>query len=216
MTMMMAGQMIGSVMQSITGGYQQGEQMARQDMAFQQKEFERQLQVDAQNFAINQANANRLIKNRQMAVGAATQLEAKEYEINEGYQNSSRQLARAMATENATLTSNMAGRNIATGSGTAAALARLATINGSNSRKNLLQQKKISQLNARTQYQNIINQRDLTTQQPVYFVPGVSPVGDPDSAVKAGWTSALTTVAGAVIGGSMDGGGGDTAPAGGG
>tara|TARA_E500000305_G_scaffold39039_1_gene29896 strand:- start:21159 stop:21785 length:627 start_codon:yes stop_codon:yes gene_type:complete len=200
MTMMMAGQMIGSVMQSITGGYQQAEQMARQDMAFQQKEFERQLQVDAQNFAINQANANRLIKNRQMAVGAATQLAAKEYEINEGYQNSSRQLARAMATENATLTSNMAGRNIATGSGTAAALARLATINGSNSRKNLLQQKKIAQLNAKTQYQNIINQRDLTTQQPVYFVPGVSPVGDPDSAVKAGWTSALTTVAGVAVG----------------
>ena len=200
MTMMMAGQMIGSVMQSITGGYQQAEQMARQDMAFQQKEFERQLQVDAQNFAINQANANRLIKNRQMAVGAATKLAAKEYEINEGYQNSSRQLARAMATENATLTSNMAGRNIATGSGTAAALARLATINGSNSRKNLLQQKKIAQLNAKTQYQNIINQRDLTTQQPVYFVPGVSPVGDPDSAVKAGWTSALTTVAGVAVG----------------
>ena len=79
MTMMMAGQMVGSVMQSITGGYQQAEQMARQDMAFQQKEFERQLQVDAQNFAINQANANRLIKNRQLAVGAATQLAAKEY-----------------------------------------------------------------------------------------------------------------------------------------
>lgn len=210
MTMMMMGQMVGSVMQSITGGYQQAEQMARQDMAFRQKEFERQLQVDAQNFAINQANANRLIKNRQLAVGAATQLAAKEYEINEGYQNSSRQLARAMATENATLKSNMAGRNVALGSGTAAALARLATINGSNSRKNLLQQKKISELNAKTQYQNIINQRDLTTQQPVYFVPGVSPVGNPDSAVKAGWTSALTTVAGAAIGASIGGGdGGD-------
>ena len=82
---------------------------------------------------------------------------------------------------------------------------------GKNSRKNLTQQKKIAELNARTQYQNIINQRDLTTQQPVYFVPGVSPVGNPDSAVKAGWTSALTTVAGAAIGasiGSGDGGGG--------
>ena len=203
MTMMMAGQMIGSGMQSITGGYQQGEQMARQDMAFQQQEFERQLQVDAQNYAINQANANRLIKNRQMAVGAATQLAAKEYEISEGYQNSQRQLSRAMATENATLRSNMAGRNVALGSGTAAALARLATINAKNSRKNLTQQKKIAELNARTQYQNIINQRDLTTQQPVYFVPGVSPAGDPDSAVKAGWIGALSTVAGAGIGASV-------------
>jgi hypothetical protein len=164
MTMMMAGQMIGSVMQSITGGYQQAEQMARQDMAFQQQEFERQLQVDAQNYAINQANANRLIKNRQMAVGAATQLAAKQYEISEGYQNSQRQLARAMATENATLKSTMAGRNIASGSGTAAALARLATINGKNSRKNLTQQKKIAELNARTQYQNILRSGCLSSR----------------------------------------------------
>jgi hypothetical protein len=37
----------------------------------------------------------------------------------------------------------------------------------------------------------------------IFFVPGVSPAGDPDSAVKAGWIGALSTVGGAAIGAKL-------------
>ena len=193
MAAMMGAQMVGSMVQSIMGGYQQAEQMARQDIQFQQKEYERQLQVDAQNAVINQQNANRLINNRQLALSGGRQLAAKLYAIDEGYQASSRQLSQAYSAQQASLKSNMAGRNLASGSGTAKALAQMASQNLRNSQSNLMRQKKVAKQNADMEYRNLLNKRDLNMQSNVYFMKGVSPVGDPNNAIKAGWLNAAAT-----------------------
>ena len=50
MAAMMGAQMVGSMVQSIMGGYQQAEQMARQDIQFQQKEYERQIRRSRQPY----------------------------------------------------------------------------------------------------------------------------------------------------------------------
>ncbi len=197
MTMMMVGQVASSIM----GGYQQAEEYARQDMAFQQQEFQRQLEVDAKNAVIDQQNANRLINNRTLSVSAARQLAAQQYEIDEGYKNSSRQLFNAFATQRNALRSTTGGRNIAGGVGTSAALARMAMNNLRISNRNLLQSKQVAENNAQTAYQNIIGKRDLTMQNGVHFIPGVSPAGDPGSAIASGWITAGATAAGAFMGG---------------
>jgi hypothetical protein len=201
MTMMMVGQVASSIM----GGYGKAEEAARQDMAFQQQEFQRQLEVDAKNAVIDQQNANRLINNRTLAISAARQLAAQQYEIDEGYKNSSRQLFTAFATKNNALKTNTAARNMATGVGTSAAIARMAMNNLRMSNRNLLQSKQVAENNAKTAYQNIIGKRELTMQNGVHFIPGVSPAGDPGSAIAAGWIGAGATIAGAALGGSATG-----------
>jgi hypothetical protein len=204
MTMMMMGQMVGSVTQSILGGYQQADQMARQDMAFQQQEFQRQLEVDAQNAIINQQNANRLIKNRQLVQSGAKQFQATlSYNLT-GYNNQVRALASAFAQASASQQSVAAGRNMSPTSGSALALMRLSKQNAIRSYSNLQLQKNTADRNAQTQYQNVLNSRDLNMQSNTLFIPGVSPAGDPSSAITAGWLGAIGTAGGAYIGKNME------------
>jgi hypothetical protein len=204
MTMMMMGQMVGSVTQSILGGYQQADQMARQDMAFQQQEFQRQLEVDAQNAIINQQNANRLIKNRQLVQSGAKQFQATLSDNLTGYNNQVRALASAFAQASASQQSVAAGRNMSPTSGSALALMRLSKQNAIRSYSNLQLQKNTADRNAQTQYQNVLNSRDLNMQSNTLFIPGVSPAGDPSSAITAGWLGAIGTAGGAYIGSRME------------
>jgi hypothetical protein len=204
MTMMMMGQMVGSVTQSILGGYQQADQMARQDMAFQQQEFQRQLEVDAQNAIINQQNANRLIKNRQLVQSGAKQFQATLSDNLTGYNNQVRALASAFAQASASQQSVAAGRNMSPTSGSALALMRLSKQNAIRSYSNLQLQKNTADRNAQTQYQNVLNSRDLNMQSNTLFIPGVSPAGDPSSAITAGWLGAIGTAGGAYIGKNME------------
>ena len=204
MTMMMMGQMVGSVTQSILGGYQQADQMARQDMAFQQQEFQRQLEVDAQNAIINQKNANRLIKNRQLVQSGAKQFQATLSDNLTGYNNQVRALASAFAQASASQQSVAAGRNMSPTSGSALALMRLSKQNAIRSYSNLQLQKNTADRNAQTQYQNVLNSRDLNMQSNTLFIPGVSPAGDPSSAITAGWLGAIGTAGGAYIGKNME------------
>ena len=204
MTMMMMGQMVGSVTQSILGGYQQADQMARQDMAFRQQEFQRQLEVDAQNAIINQQNANRLIKNRQLVQSGAKQFQATLSDNLTGYNNQVRALASAFAQASASQQSVAAGRNMSPTSGSALALMRLSKQNAIRSYSNLQLQKNTADRNAQTQYQNVLNSRDLNMQSNTLFIPGVSPAGDPSSAITAGWLGAIGTAGGAYIGSRME------------
>ena len=204
MTMMMMGQMVGSVTQSILGGYQQADQMARQDMAFQQQEFQRQLEVDAQNAIINQQNANRLLKNRQLVQSGAKQFQATLSDNLTGYNNQVRALASAFAQASASQQSVAAGRNMSPTSGSALALMRLSKQNAIRSYSNLQLQKNTADRNAQTQYQNVLNSRDLNMQSNTLFIPGVSPAGDPSSAITAGWLGAIGTAGGAYIGKNME------------
>lgn len=204
MTMMMMGQMVGSVTQSILGGYQQADQMARQDMAFRQQEFQRQLEVDAQNAIINQQNANRLIKNRQLVQSGAKQFQATLSDNLTGYNNQVRALASAFAQASASQQSVAAGRNMSPTSGSALALMRLSKQNAIRSYSNLQLQKNTADRNAQTQYQNVLNSRDLNMQSNTLFIPGVSPAGDPSSAITAGWLGAIGTAGGAYIGKNME------------
>ena len=194
--MQVAGQIMGSIM----GGYAQAEQYARQDMAFQQQEFQRQLEVDNQNYIINQQNANRLIRNRTIATSGAKQLESQLQQNLEGMQGSLRALTNAAADADAKLKSGMQGKNIAGGVGTAAALMRMSIANRRRSFRNLEQQKMIADQNARNQYQNLLNQRDMNMQANTHFIAGVSPAGDPGSAITAGWIGAAGSAAGAYFG----------------
>ena len=204
MTIMMMGQMVGSVTQSILGGYQQADQMARQDMAFQQQEFQRQLEVDAQNAIINQQNANRLLKNRQLVQSGAKQFQATLSDNLTGYNNQVRALASAFAQASASQQSVAAGRNMSPTSGSALALMRLSKQNAIRSYSNLQLQKNTADRNAQTQYQNVLNSRDLNMQSNTLFIPGVSPAGDPSSAITAGWLGAIGTAGGAYIGKNME------------
>ena len=204
MTMMMMGQMVGSVTQSILGGYQQADQMARQDMAFRQQEFQRQLEVDAQNAIINQQNANRLLKNRQLVQSGAKQFQATLSDNLTGYNNQVRALASAFAQASASQQSVAAGRNMSPTSGSALALMRLSKQNAIRSYSNLQLQKNTADRNAQTQYQNVLNSRDLNMQSNTLFIPGVSPAGDPSSAITAGWLGAIGTAGGAYIGKNME------------
>ena len=204
MTMMMMGQMVGSVTQSILGGYQQADQMARQDMAFQQQEFQRQLEVDAQNAIINQQNANRLLKNRQLVQSGAKQFQATLSDNLTGYNNQVRALASAFAQASASQQSVAAGRNMSPTSGSSLALMRLSKQNAIRSYSNLQLQKNTADRNAQTQYQNVLNSRDLNMQSNTLFIPGVSPAGDPSSAITAGWLGAIGTAGGAYIGKNME------------
>ena len=200
MTMMMMGQMVGSVTQSILGGYQQADQMARQDMAFRQQEFQRQLEVDAQNAIINQQNANRLIKNRQLVQSGARQYQATLSDNLTGYNNQVRAISSAFAQASASQQSVAAGRNVNPASGSALALMRLSKQNAIKSYGNLQLQKNTADRNAETQYQNVLNSRDLNMQSNTLFIPGVSPAGDPSSAITAGWLGAIGTAGGAYAG----------------
>ena len=204
MTMMMMGQMVGSITQSILGGYQQADQMARQDMAFRQQEFQRQLEVDAQNAIINQQNANRLLKNRQLVQSGAKQFQATLSDNLTGYNNQVRALASASAQASASQQSVAAGRNMSPTSGSALALMRLSKQNAIRSYSNLQLQKNTADRNAQTQYQNVLNSRDLNMQSNTLFIPGVSPAGDPSSAITAGWLGAIGTAGGAYIGKNME------------
>ena len=200
MTMMVAGQAI----QSIMGGYAQDEQYARQDMAFQQQELQRQLDIDQKNFVINQQNANRLINNRQLAISASKQLEAQMQDIRDSYQANSRGLSQQMASAKSNIKSNIGGRNMDPTSGSAAALLRMAQTTARQSYTNLTRQTNIAKRNAETQFENIMNKRDLNMQSSVHFLPGVSPAGDPGSAITAGWLGAAGTVIGGSLGGKPD------------
>jgi hypothetical protein len=178
--------------------------MARQDMAFQQQEFQRQLEVDAQNAIINQQNANRLIKNRQLVQSGAKQFQATLSDNLTGYNNQVRALASAFAQASASQQSVAAGRNMSPTSGSALALMRLSKQNAIRSYSNLQLQKNTADRNAQTQYQNVLNSRDLNMQSNTLFIPGVSPAGDPSSAITAGWLGAIGTAGGAYIGKNME------------
>ena len=190
----------GQIMSSIMGGYAQAEQYARQDMAFQNQEFQRQLQVDNQNAIVNQQNANKLLTNRTLAVSGAKQLESQLQQNLQGMQGSMRALASAAAAADAKLSSGSQGRNMSSNVGTAAALMRMSIANRRKSFKNLQMQKNIADQNAQTQYQNLMNQRDMNMSPNTHFVPGISPAGDGGSAITAGYIGALGAGAGAYFG----------------
>jgi|TARA_Y100000289_G_C3916077_1_gene147502 outer membrane translocation and assembly module TamA len=195
------GMIVGQALSSIMGGYAKAEEYARQDMAFQQQEFQRKLEVDNQNFVINQRNTNRLINNRRLAKSAAQQLAAQQQDIQDSYDANSRALAQQMASADATLKAGLGARNINPASGSGAALLRMAQQTARQSHRNLTRQTNIARRNAKVQYQNIINKRDLTTESNVYFMKGVSPAGDGGSAITAGWLGAAGSVAGGFLGG---------------
>jgi hypothetical protein len=81
---------------------------------------------------------------------------------------------------------------------------RLSKQNAIRSYSNLQLQKNTADRNAQTQYQNVLNSRDLNMQSNTLFIPGVSPAGDPSSAITAGWLGAIGTAGGAYIGKNME------------
>ncbi len=66
-----------------------------------------------------------------------------------------------------------------------------------------MRSKKIADRNADTQRQNVLNSRNLNMEPATHFVPGVSPAGDPDAAITAGWVGAIGAGVGAYAGSKM-------------
>ena len=197
--MQVAGQIMGSIM----GGYAQAEQYARQDMQFRQQEFQRNLEVDRLNDIANQKNAQRLITNRQLAVSAAKQYEASLQDNLRGFEANQRALFNAFAASKSSTKSALAGKNMSSNSGTGAALLRMSKENALKSHRNLIMSKRIADRNADTQRQNVLNSRNLNMEPATPFVPGISPAGDPGSAIAAGWIGAIGAGVGAYAGSKM-------------
>lgn len=197
--MQVAGQIMGSIM----GGYAKAEEYARQDMAFRNQEFQRNLEVDRANDIANQKNAQRLITNRQLAMSAGKQYEATLQDNLRGFQANQRALFNAFAASQSSTQMALAGKNMSSSSGTGAALLRMSQKNAKMSHQNLIMSKKIADRNADTQRQNVLNSRNLNMEPATHFVPGVSPAGDPGSAIAAGWIGAIGAGVGAYAGSKM-------------
>lgn len=185
------------------GGYAKAEEYARQDMAFRNQEFQRNLEVDRANDIANQKNAQRLITNRQLAMSAGKQYEATLQDNLRGFQANQRALFNAFAASQSSTQMALAGKNMSSSSGTGAALLRMSQKNAKMSHQNLIMSKKIADRNADTQRQNVLNSRNLNMEPATHFVPGVSPAGDPGSAIAAGWIGAIGAGVGAYAGSKM-------------
>lgn len=197
--MQVAGQIMGSIM----GGYAKAEEYARQDMQFRNQEFQRNLEVDRANDIANQKNAQRIITNRQLAVSAGKQYQATLQDNLEGFKANQRAMFNAFAASSSGTKAALAGKNMSSSSGTGAALLRMSKQNALLSHKNLMRSKKIADRNADTQRQNVLNSRNLNMEPATHFVPGVSPAGDPDAAITAGWVGAIGAGVGAYAGSKM-------------
>ena len=172
MTMMMLGNAVLGRVQSLMGGNAQAAQAAAQHQEFYNKEFARQLQVDAKNDQINQMNANKYVANITTAKSLGSQHGATQF----------------------------VARSISSSSGTAKAMRNLSTKNYLDNVKSGALQKKYSDQTLKQTMGNKLREIDGYFQKGVAFIPGINSAPDPGQILAASRTSAMIQFGTAALG----------------
>ena len=200
MTMMMLGNAVLGGVQSLMGGNAQAAQAAAQHQEFYNKEFARQLQVDAKNDQINQMNANKYVANITTAKSLGSQHGATQFVADMNYNNSMEQTARANARITAAQKSVLEARSISSSSGTAKAMRNLSTKNYLDNVKSGALQKKYSDQTLKQTMGNKLREIDGYFQKGVAFIPGINSAPDPGQILAASRTSAMIQFGTAALG----------------
>lgn len=202
-----------SLMQGIFGGLAANSQAQAQAivarMQAENANFQRQMQVMANNRQINRNNLARAINNKKIERAALNDRAIQEVYTELGYNNSRSQFSKQTSQVNGALISSVAGRNISQNSGTARALLRQNLENASANMANLSISNTAKMKDINTVYQNRLAQRDFNYEDFQMYIPGSTaqastPLGP--AMISAGLSGLSAGISGSLAyGGGEDG-----------
>lgn len=203
MTAMMLGQMVLGAAGTAAQGQQAASQAVSQSIEFQNNEFARRMQNDAQNANINAANNSKLVNNRTAAQALGTNRGAQEFALDYNYRRTMESTSVKAAKIKATANSLTDGRNLSPKSGSTKAINRMSTDNYFDYVMTTTFGKDNTLKSLRRNVDASLASLDGYMQQENTFVPGIDGSADPNAILDTANASAMLQLAFAATGTAM-------------
>lgn len=203
MTALMLGQMVAGAAGTQAQGAQQAQQAIAQHIEFQNQEFVRQMEVDAKNQQINQANAIKLINNRKTAQALGKQFGGQSFIADANFKTAMRNQSIGYAKIKAAADSLTSGKNLNPNSGSIAAINRMSQDNFFELAYRQNFQNKVAMQNLADQRSGQLASIDGYMDSNALYFPGINSAPNPDAILDAANASANLQLVTAAIGAGL-------------